>query len=239
LLGGGLITAAFFAGRLTATTAVNERLTKEGETTDQVNPSSHSARHQHGRDLQPLLRGLAVAQASKELTAAIPDEEAKAEELRQDRAAFLLAGVFRQLEDQRRRRVEPAEARANAVVAYLAGVMRGAAQADPRMRAAFSTKFTNALCDGGMPADETLSVAHMAMIFPDIATPKGFECFFKGAKEDIATWTMLDAWKHSGLEKSAAIAQMEATATDERTKRRFLSDAAAVAQRMPHVSTAD
>lgn len=160
------------------------------------------------------------------------DDPVALSEARRKRAEFLLNGVFKQLTHQSRMGIDPAEARADAVLSYLSGVLNGALQADPGIRSAFSAEFTLSLCDRALEDDQSISMAHMALALPDIATESGFECFFSKSKEGVPLWTMLDAWRRSGLPKTPAIARLQATATDSRTTRRFLSDEEALAQRI-------
>ena len=163
-------------------------------------------------------------------TNAADDIESLAEARRQ-RAGYLLDDVFKQLNRDARNGTAPAEARANNMLPYLSGVLHGAIQADPAMRAAFSNQFTAALCDRALPDHALISVAHMAAILPDVGTPRGFDCFFSHAKEDVPLWSMLDAWRRSGLEKSPALEKLRTSSTDSRTLRRFLSNEEAITQR--------
>ena len=94
------------------------------------------------------------------------------------------------------------------------------------MRGAFSEMFTSSLCGGELGEDEATTMAYAGLMLPDIPTSQGFDCFFGKAKEGIAFWTMLDAWKHSGLKETPILAQIRATATDSRTVRRFAQDSA-------------
>ena len=89
------------------------------------------------------------------------------------------------------------------------------------MRGAFSELFTSSLCGGELGEDQATTLAYAALMLPDIPTAQGFDCFFGKAKEGFAFWTMLDAWKHSGLKETPILAQIRATATDPRTVRRF------------------
>jgi hypothetical protein len=160
-------------------------------------------------------------------------------EARRKRVAFLLNGVFNQLAEQSRTGVDQAEARADYVLPYLSGVLNGALQTDPQIRGAFSAEFTSALCDRTLEDDQTISTAHMALALPDIATDSGFECYFSRAKEGVPLWTMLDAWRRSGLPKTPAIARLQTTATDPRTTRRFLGDEEAMAQRVANIRSTE
>jgi len=176
------------------------------------------------------LLSLPVASAS----AGVDDDRAVGEsQARMARAAHLLGGVFDQLDAQARRGIAPAEARAGMVLPYLSGVLKGALQADPALRSAFAAQFTAALCDRDrdLADDRAISLAQMALGYPDMASEQAFECFFARAKEDVPLWSMLDAWRRSGLGKTPAIARLEASATDSRTTRRFSSPETALAQR--------
>jgi hypothetical protein len=110
-------------------------------------------------------------------------------------------------------------------------VVDGAIQADPGIRQAFSTQFTSALCERSLKPDQVITMASLAVVLPDAATPQGFDCFFSHATEDLPLWSMLDAWRGSGLEKTPALARLQASATDERTTSRFMSRSDLVQQR--------
>ena len=167
------------------------------------------------------------------------DDPVALAEARRKRAEFLLSGVFKQLADQSHAGIEVAEARANSVLPYVSGVLHGALQADPGLRSAFSAEFTSSLCERTLEDDQTISMAHMALGLPDVATESGFDCFFSKAKEGVPLWTMLDAWRRSGLPKTPAIARLQATATDSRTTRRFLSDEEALTQRSARMGSSE
>jgi hypothetical protein len=175
---------------------------------------------------QPLALPLVTGSAAR-----AGDDPETVAEARGQRAGYLLGEVFSQLEFEARKGTTPAEARASAVLPYLSGALHGALQADPGIRAAFSEQFTAALCDRALADDALISVAHMALILPDVGTTRGFDCFFSHAKEEVPLWSMLDAWRRSGLEKTPALERLRASSTDPRTLRRFLSNEEAMAQR--------
>jgi hypothetical protein len=155
---------------------------------------------------------------------------------RTSRAQYLLGDVFKQLDAQANLGTIAAESRADAVLPYLAGVLRGALQADPGMRSAFAAQFTSTLCDRTVHDDQAITVANMALILPDVATAQGFDCFFSAGKEDVPTWKMLDAWQRSGLELTPALARLKGSAHDSRTTRRFLPQDEQIAQRHAEIA---
>lgn len=182
------------------------------------------------------LRAVTVPVWPQAATEPNADAERAANEARAQRAEFLLGRVFKQMERQSHtdRDLVP-EARAERVRDYLTGTVMGAIHADPQMRSAFSQQFTAALCNRSPKPEEIISLAHVAQAVPDVPTREGFDCFFekKRTAEDAPLWSMLDAWRDSGQEKSPALARLQAAAKDERTARRFLSNEEAAAQRTP------
>jgi len=117
-----------------------------------------------------------------------------------------------------------AEAQATAIAPYAEGLLEGALQSDPAMRAAFGAEFKARLCGSAPTTDaEIISLSQMMRIVPDQATPEAFDCFFSHAKEDVPLWSMMDAWRTTGLDKTPALTKLEATATDSRTQRRLLT----------------
>ena len=148
-------------------------------------------------------------------------EDPELAETRSKRAHRLFANVFRRLEIQKKGGFNESEARVMSVVPYLDGLIHGALEADPAMRGAFAEAFTSSLCGGELGDDEAGEMAYTALMLPDIPTSQGFDCFFAKGKEGFAFWTMLDAWRHSGLKETPILADIHAKATDPRTVRRF------------------
>jgi hypothetical protein len=123
---------------------------------------------------------------------------------------------------------EAPEASANMVRTYVQGMADTIRQTSPAVRSALAEEFTQRLCGEALRDDELITMAYLALELPDIASTKGFDCLFsrRGTREDTVLWSMLDAWRHSGQEKTAAIAAIEQTASDPRTQRRLLPRAA-------------
>jgi len=141
-------------------------------------------------------------------------------------AASLVEGVLRRLPGRRMGGSDDsAEGGANAVRPYLQGVADAVRQSAPSVKAAFTDEFTERLCRGSLKDDELITMAYLGLEMPEITGPRAFDCVFsrRGNQEDAVLWYMLDAWRHSGQERSTAIAQIQRTATDPRTQRRFLT----------------
>ena len=224
-IGGAIVGLAFFAGRTSV---------RRAPTASAAAPACQEVASPGERREQALLSLFRSLPAAPPPGAAADHAEAdavEAAEARLGRAEFLLGEVFRQLEFQTRAGLKQAEGRASTVLPFLHGMITGAVQADPGMREAFSRQFTTSLCDRQLEDDQAISVAHMAMILPDITTGKGIDCFFSKAKEGVPFWTMLDAWRRSGLASSPVLDAIRVSATDSRTTRRFLSQEEAIAQR--------
>lgn len=79
------------------------------------------------------------------------------------------------------------------------------------------------LCDRETSDAKAISLAYLLTSVPQVASQSGFECFFSGhTKEGVAVWSMLDAWRGAGAEVTPAIAALQGSAADERTKRRLM-----------------
>jgi hypothetical protein len=116
------------------------------------------------------------------------------------------------------------EASANLIRPYLKGLVEGVRQSSPAVQAAFVQEFTERLCRGGLGDDQLVAMAYLGMELPGLTELRAYECVFSQRKqEDVVTWYMLDAWRQSGQDKSPAIAELQRTATDPRTRRRFLT----------------
>jgi hypothetical protein len=153
---------------------------------------------------------------------------------RRETAASLLETLFRRLPGRRERLADVPETSANAVRSYLQGMTDAVKQTSPAVRAALAEEFNDRLCGGSLRDDELITMAYLGLELPDITAPRGFDCVFtqRGEHEDAVVWYMLDAWRYSGHDKSAAIAQIERSATDPRTRRRFLSREEEVSMRL-------
>jgi hypothetical protein len=125
------------------------------------------------------------------------------------------------------------ETSANALRPYLQGLADAVKQTSPAVRGALADEFTERLCGRALDDAELITMAYLGLEIPDITSPRAFDCVFsrRGGQEDVVLWYMLDAWRHSGQDKSAAIAQIERTAVDPRTQRRLLSREAAASLR--------
>jgi hypothetical protein len=125
------------------------------------------------------------------------------------------------------------ERSARSVLPYLVGMVDGALAAAPSVRAGLAEEFTERLCNQTLKDDQLMLMASLGREAPDIVSTKGLDCVFarRGSKEDVVLWSMLDTWRRSGQEKTAAINEIERRATDERTKQRFLSNEEEMRQR--------
>jgi hypothetical protein len=127
------------------------------------------------------------------------------------------------------------ETSANAIRLYVQGVAEAVKQTSPAVRGALAEEFTARVCGGSLRDDQLITMAYLGLELPDITSPRAFDCVFsqRGTQEDVVLWNMLDAWRHSGQEKTTALAQIERSATDPRTQRRFLAPEMEAALRAP------
>src|SRR4051812_10234417 len=112
---------------------------------------------------------------------------------------------------------EVPERSARSIHQYLVGMVDGVAAAAPAMRAKLAEEFTERLCNQSLSDDQLITMASLGNELPDIVSTKGLDCVFarRGQKEDPVLWSMLDTWRHTGQEKTAAVSQIERLATDE------------------------
>jgi hypothetical protein len=152
---------------------------------------------------------------------------------RRGTATFLVSSLLRRLDRRQGAPGEFPETSANAIRLYVQGVADTVKQTSPAVRAALAEEFTTRLCEGALADDELITMANLGLELPDITSPRAFDCVFarRGAREDVVLWSMLDAWRHSGQDRTAAVADVERSATDPRTQRRFLSQEAEMALR--------
>jgi hypothetical protein len=108
---------------------------------------------------------------------------------------------------------------------YVQGLAEGLQAASPIVIQALSSEITSKLCEGPLPDEQSLTLAYLLQQVPEATSSEGLECFFANnqAREGLPFWEMLSAWRGSGVEKGPALAQIEATAADERTQMRLAS----------------
>jgi hypothetical protein len=80
------------------------------------------------------------------------------------------------------------------------------------------------LC-GPLPGTpELVLLSKIGLLLPQLTSQRGFDCVFsRHQQEDIATWSMLDSWRNSGLDISPTLAAVQERATDSRTRRLFMT----------------
>jgi hypothetical protein len=115
------------------------------------------------------------------------------------------------------------EAVANEIFLYQRGLLDGLARTAPDLIEDLAQRIGRTMCDSKAKDNQLISLARMIQIMPELADEKGLDCIFTNHnKEEIVLWSMLDAWNKTEIPKSAALSQIEQTATDERTRARFL-----------------
>jgi hypothetical protein len=145
---------------------------------------------------------------------------------RKDTVTFVMNRLFHRIEGLGRLSgLESAEMRANMAREYARGLADAIRMGRSDLYQALTQDFNDRLCNQTMPEDKTILLSYFATELPEIVDNKGLECFFGRAKgkEDASLWYMMDAWRNTGGEKPTALAAIEATATDQRTIRRFMS----------------
>jgi hypothetical protein len=162
-----------------------------------------------------------VTEASASPTCSAPSDQA-----RSNTARMVTGRLFQRIERiARMPGMENPESRANMVREYARGLADAVRMGRSDLYRALSQDFDDRLCKETMPDDKIILLAYFAMELPEVVDNRGLECFFSRAKgkENVALWYMMDAWRQSGRDKTAALAAIEATATDPRTVRRFMS----------------
>lgn len=105
------------------------------------------------------------------------------------------------------------------VVPYLQGAADAIAKTSPELAEELSAQVESTLCDAAARPSLHLTMLRFAGALPDVGTQKGFDCVFSrpGGAEDVVTWAALDTWRSKGLDKSAAMEELERNAKDPRT----------------------
>jgi hypothetical protein len=224
LAGGAAGIALFFLGRLSAP-----------EVRPAESPADAPAAGSSGQPNLPAERVVRsvprlAAPAHSEACAQATDQD------RKDTATFVVDRLFGVLEVFAHNPMfSTAESRANQLRPFVHGLAEGIRQTRPDLLKALAEDFNERLCqDGGMSDDKTILLSYLATHLPEMVDNRGLDCFFTRAngKEDASLWHMLDAWRGTGLPKTAALARVQASASDQRTIRRFMTpeeESAAVA----------
>jgi hypothetical protein len=117
---------------------------------------------------------------------------------------------------------------------FIRGVAQTAKAIAPELLVPLADEVTDRLCDpAGQGDDELVMLAFVQQEMPELSSARGFECVLarRRGTEDIVTWSMLDAWRQSGLPRTPSIEALARDARDERTRSRFLAPADELALR--------
>jgi hypothetical protein len=95
---------------------------------------------------------------------------------------------------------------------------------EPYLLRPLATEIEGRLC-GPLPRPaELILLSKVQYLLPQLTSQRGFDCVFsRHEQEDIVTWSLLDSWRHSGLDLSPPLAALQQRASDGRTLRRFMT----------------
>lgn len=106
---------------------------------------------------------------------------------------------------------------------YLSGWVDGVVRSAPDLADELASEVQDTLCKSDQDPALMMTTFRLVGQMPELASDAAFDCVFSGHKsEDVVLWSALDAWRASQLPKSAAIAEIERNATDERTRAHLL-----------------
>jgi hypothetical protein len=78
------------------------------------------------------------------------------------------------------------------------------------------------ICRDPLAAEEAIIFGHVFQLAPEVSSAEAFECFFtRFPAEEVPLWTMLDAWRNTGMDPVPALARIQTAALDPRTRSRF------------------
>jgi hypothetical protein len=139
------------------------------------------------------------------------------------RASRVLLNKVRQIATLRAGLPGPVEAQVNQMDDFLMGMASAVALTDPAVFQMMAREFEAEICDGTNNTDLDLMLfSRLSVMQPDVTTPRALNCGLSGrTKEDVVLWSLLDAWHNAGRPTIPAIASIEASAADERTKSRL------------------
>jgi hypothetical protein len=95
---------------------------------------------------------------------------------------------------------------------------------DPHLLRPLAQEVEGRLCGRWPGMAELVLLSRLGLLLPQLTSQRGFDCVFsRHQQEDIVTWSLLDSWRHSGLDLSPTLASLQQRATDSRTLRRFMT----------------
>jgi hypothetical protein len=106
---------------------------------------------------------------------------------------------------------------------------------EPHLLQPLAQEVEGRLC-GPLPGTpELVLLSRIGLLLPQLTSQRGFDCVFsRHQQEDIATWSLLDAWRNSGLDLSPTLVALQERATDSRTRRLFMTADEELALRSRH-----
>lgn len=154
-----------------------------------------------------------------------PTDEERAQRYRTAQAHEMFGLLRQRLATVKLRSPDPnPESLATQTSDYLLGWVDSTVRVAPDLADELATEVDATLCASDRDPALALVSLRLLMAMPELSSEEGFDCVFaQDAPEDVVLWTALDAWHASGLPKSKAIAELEKTASDPRT-RHFLVD---------------
>jgi hypothetical protein len=113
---------------------------------------------------------------------------------------------------------------ADMMTSYFKGVADAIHHAPPEFFQAFRAELERTVCAGADDA-RLMMYARLGLQRPSLVTQQGLRCALAGHRtEDPVLWSLLDAWRVSGLPRDQLLAEVEAASRDERTRSRFRLD---------------
>jgi hypothetical protein len=120
----------------------------------------------------------------------------------------------------------------NVIQDYLVGWATALQQGAPELLPEVAAQVTEEMCRPDASAEAVIALAKLAQQVPALTKAAALDCVFRrSSKEDVVLWSALDAWRASGMLPTPEIKKLQASATDERTRRRFLSHEQEIAVR--------
>jgi hypothetical protein len=116
------------------------------------------------------------------------------------------------------------EAAANEISVYMHAWADTVVRTAPDLVDELASQIELTMCDPQARPAQLIVMSRVIGKMPELANAHSFECLFtQHPQEDIVLWSALDAWRAAGRPKSAAIARIEQTASDSRTRQRLKS----------------
>jgi hypothetical protein len=115
-----------------------------------------------------------------------------------------------------------AEAVATQLTPYVTGWADALVRTAPDLADDLAAEIQGVMCDRNASRSQLLVMSRVVKQLPELGNERTFDCIVERNEEDDVLWEALDAWRISGLPKTAGMERLEQATSDERTRHRLV-----------------